>query len=671
MIKNYSYSIENRPEKLSTSTLTKYDDSPTKQDTTSRDMMTNPLSPQHPLQRRGSRQQQNVVSANIDRQFCRCLGVGEQVAEVLFGTCAGEEEEPVNQIPDEIIPIPASHPLRQRGFLTFDAPAHGVNFSSSGRPLRAGRALFLANEWDILPVRLELFPTGMRFRILGESIRKEKDLQDQDDRRKKVENDENSFPVGQEISLGFSPFILVRNCRFESDDPDDKMETYKIFKVSWYGLGLCYYFALDVEFCCAARRGSRTSSASGGVRGGSVSLVEGTSRSALGATIDGSVASFSSEATPRLLQLLPDTDTAATRAKEPSSSGPAVPPHKTPETSRSKWVLDVSRCIRQLTLSLFPPFSIRCDPLPHRETTSRRLMAGFLVYLLPNQKEMVTVVYAELHAHVHKVLVDGEEEGMVASPDNRAKTSTTSTVTGATAAALAAGAVVGAAATTLGRGGASTTSGAEDLQEDDTGDEGTRASSSSSHRTSEARLPRSSPPKRRMQKVEHVYEAALLLYGNDKCERVLREICIREETPCFEKVGINCTAFCVDHMHQLSARTISEKKLWLRALANTKVKLQNKAPTPSWLELEAYREAVKETVRQDNHNAATLGGGSSASAGSFHLPADAADATIYEDAAVAQQLPSSSNDDFMMPLLPTSNRKPEEFFASRASFRSP
>merc|ERR1711870_168838 len=50
--------------------------------------------------------------------------------------------------------------------------------------------------------------------------------------------------------------------------------------------------------------------------------------------------------------------------------------------------------------------------------------------------------------------------------------------------------------------------------------------------------------------------------------------------------------FCIED-HQFSTRTISERKLWLRAISNVKVKLQNRAPSPSLDELRHYRSAIK------------------------------------------------------------------------------
>lgn len=75
------------------------------------------------------------------------------------------------------------------------------------------------------------------------------------------------------------------------------------------------------------------------------------------------------------------------------------------------------------------------------------------------------------------------------------------------------------------------------------------------------------------------------------------DIYITSRSVCCEKVGMNCSCFCVDE-HQFSTRTLSERKLWLRAISNVKVKLQNEAPAPTIEEIEHYRFAIKEHIDQ-------------------------------------------------------------------------
>ncbi|CAE6946208.1 unnamed protein product [Symbiodinium natans] len=93
------------------------------------------------------------------------------------------------------------------------------------------------------------------------------------------------------------------------------------------------------------------------------------------------------------------------------------------EEERSRWVLDVSRAVRLVTQSLFPPYRISCEPQQGAKHTASRLMAGYVVqqknikfyYALRLDNHLVSiasvvsptvtyvstasVVYCELHAH--------------------------------------------------------------------------------------------------------------------------------------------------------------------------------------------------------------------------------------------------------------------------------
>mmetsp|Transcript_1230 Transcript_1230/g.3359 ORF Transcript_1230/g.3359 Transcript_1230/m.3359 type:complete len:485 (+) Transcript_1230:33-1487(+) len=89
--------------------------------------------------------------------------------------------------------------------------------------------------------------------------------------------------------------------------------------------------------------------------------------------------------------------------------------------------------------------------------------------------------------------------------------------------------------------------------------------------------------------------AKLAFYETDTCQRLTMEIRITVGTICCEKVGVNCSCFCIDG-HQFSTRTCAERKLWLRAISNIKVKLQNCAPTPSGEVLQHYRGAIEEHI---------------------------------------------------------------------------
>lgn len=93
----------------------------------------------------------------------------------------------------------------------------------------------------------------------------------------------------------------------------------------------------------------------------------------------------------------------------------------------------------------------------------------------------------------------------------------------------------------------------------------------------------------------------LVMYDNENCEDCLSEIILTPRTTCTEKVGISCTCFTVEQ-HLFSARTIAERKLWLRALSNIKVKLQHGAPEADDEALRHYRVAILEHARTTGCN---------------------------------------------------------------------
>jgi hypothetical protein len=89
--------------------------------------------------------------------------------------------------------------------------------------------------------------------------------------------------------------------------------------------------------------------------------------------------------------------------------------------------------------------------------------------------------------------------------------------------------------------------------------------------------------------------ALFVMYENELCESVVDEITISELSECKDVVGINCSCFVIDQ-HHLAAQTPSERKLWLRALSNVKVKIQNSAPEPTSEELMYYRLSIREHI---------------------------------------------------------------------------
>lgn len=89
--------------------------------------------------------------------------------------------------------------------------------------------------------------------------------------------------------------------------------------------------------------------------------------------------------------------------------------------------------------------------------------------------------------------------------------------------------------------------------------------------------------------------ARFIFYEDETCTHQLSEIYVTERSICCEKIGINCSCFSIED-HQFTARSLGERKLWLRAISNLKVKLQNGAPPPSQEEILEYRAAIKEHV---------------------------------------------------------------------------
>lgn len=89
--------------------------------------------------------------------------------------------------------------------------------------------------------------------------------------------------------------------------------------------------------------------------------------------------------------------------------------------------------------------------------------------------------------------------------------------------------------------------------------------------------------------------ARLVLYENDLCENPIMDILITEASVCCDVVGINCSCFIVD-CHHFASQTPSERKLWLRALSNVKVKIQNRAPEATEEELRHYRVSIREHI---------------------------------------------------------------------------
>lgn len=311
----------------------------------------------------------------LSTSLCRCI----------CGTRKGDRFDPQKVLGTDFdtldeVDEPPFQPPQITGLLSYsvavDQPLRGV-------PIREGELWYLSAEEKVEPVNFTLYVNGFSF-----------------------------VHDSHEVSISLSPFSLVRNCKFQSNYSNLNLSDFKIFKVSLFTHGICYYY---------------------GVRGAD---------------------------------------------------------ERQAEEERSRWVLDISRAMRLVTQSLFPPFSISCDPIEAVALTQRRLMAGYLIH--HDDLSVASVLYCELHPQT------------------------------------------------------------ED-------------------------------------------QAKLVLYENELCQAPVMDIYISERSICCEKVGINCSCFCIED-HQFSTRTLSERKLWLRAISNVKVKLQNRAPSPTTDDLKHYRMAIKEHI---------------------------------------------------------------------------
>jgi len=94
-------------------------------------------------------------------------------------------------------------------------------------------------------------------------------------------------------------------------------------------------------------------------------------------------------------------------------------------------------------------------------------------------------------------------------------------------------------------------------------------------------------------------KASLVLYDEADCNKSPRHsLVIDSRTACYEKVGHDCSCFCVGTL-QFSARTVLERTLWLRAIANLKVKLQSRGLDPKPDELVVWRQAINEHIHEN------------------------------------------------------------------------
>ncbi|CAJ1385844.1 unnamed protein product [Effrenium voratum] len=305
-------------------------------------------------------------------QACRCLCSGDWFDEA--------EQLEFDGLGGAAAPIP---PARFSDLLAYSTD---MGQPLRGKAMRSGDLWFLRSEASAEKVQVSLFVNGIA-----------------------IEH------KGKEVRACFSPFTLVRNCKFQDSSSINQLSSLKIFKIFFFVKNLCYFFGVSADDEAQA------------------------------------------------------------------------------DKDRQLWVSSIAKAVHLVTQSLFPPFSISCEPICAAAVTSRRLMAGYVLY--HSGEDVATVLYGELSPHT--------------------------------------------------RG--------SDL-------------------------------------------ARLAFYENEQCQRLAMEIWISVASNCFEKVGMSCTCFCING-HDFSARTTAERKLWLRAISNIKVKLQNSAPAPSREDLAHYREAIEEQVR--------------------------------------------------------------------------
>mmetsp|Transcript_23294 Transcript_23294/g.51163 ORF Transcript_23294/g.51163 Transcript_23294/m.51163 type:complete len:503 (-) Transcript_23294:139-1647(-) len=70
------------------------------------------------------------------------------------------------------------------------------------------------------------------------------------------------------------------------------------------------------------------------------------------------------------------------------------------EAERDRWVAEIVKAMGNLTLSLFPRFGLSVDPLPERDSTSTRIMAGYLME--GGLCDSAMLVFCELHAYASR-----------------------------------------------------------------------------------------------------------------------------------------------------------------------------------------------------------------------------------------------------------------------------
>jgi len=88
-------------------------------------------------------------------------------------------------------------------------------------------------------------------------------------------------------------------------------------------------------------------------------------------------------------------------------------------------------------------------------------------------------------------------------------------------------------------------------------------------------------------------KAALVMYEDSFCRA--SRVCINIDlgTIVLDRIGVDSSCLSVDG-HNISLRTCAEKKMWLRAISNVKMKIKHGSPSTTPTDLRHFRSAIRE-----------------------------------------------------------------------------
>eukprot|EP00392_Amoebophrya_sp_AT5.2_P008604 g8632.t1 len=264
----------------------------------------------------------------------------------------------------------------------------------------------------------------------------------------------------------------------------------------------------------------------------------------------------------------------------PRSSTPSA------DTRRAQVVSEIAAACNDATAALFPVpstsfLSTRSRKIHHQSQTTNRdrkldededdvLLSGYLLYNYPSRRDLVSALHVELHAQDTRRLSPATP---VSSPGGRRRISSEHEVLYSSAAKLVLYANDYASEASGGRARARGPPDSGNYKEATAGGTSNSTTSSSTEESESRTADR---------------------------QLMLKTIYLTADTGFYEKTGIGCTVFVVDGLHEFAARTVGEKKLWLRVLANLKIKVTNRAPSPTRTELEWFRNSIWEYVILNN-----------------------------------------------------------------------